>query len=34
MSNIVGNTEFKITNTKLYFPIVTLSTKNNVKLTK
>ena len=34
MSNIVGNTEFKITNTKLYVPIVTLSTKNNVKLTK
>ena len=34
MSNIVGNTIFKITNTKLYVLIVTLSAKDNVKLTK
>ena len=27
-------TEFKITNTKLYVPIVTLSSKNNAKLVK
>ena len=26
--------EFKITDTKLYFPIVTLSTQDNVKLLK
>ena len=34
MSNIAGNTTFKITNTKLYGPIVSLSTKDNVKLVK
>ena len=34
MSNIAGNTTFKITNTKLYGPIVNLSTKDNVKLVK
>ena len=34
MSNITGETTFKITNTKLYFPIVTLSTKDNVNPTK
>ena len=34
MSNIAGDTTFKITNTKLYVPIVTLSTKDNVKLNK
>ena len=34
MSDIAGDTTFKITNTKLYFPIVTLSTKGNVNLTK
>ena len=33
MSNIVGNTTFQITSTKLYVPIVTLSTKDNVNLT-
>ena len=34
MSNIAGATTLKITNTKLYVPIVALSTKNNVNLTK
>ena len=34
MFDIAGETTFKITNTKLYSPIVTLSTKDNVKLTK
>ena len=34
MSNIAGVTAFKITSTKLYVPIVTLSTKDNVSLTK
>ena len=34
LSNIDGNTNFKITNTNLYVPIITLSTKDNVKLTK
>ena len=33
MSNIANKT-FKITNTKLYVPVVTLSSKDNVKLTK
>ena len=33
MSTIAATT-FKITNTKLYVPIVTLSTKGNVKLVK
>ena len=30
----VSDTTFKITNTKLYIPIVTLSIKGNVKLVK
>ena len=34
MSNIAGVTIFNITSTKLYVPIVTLSTKDNVSLTK
>ena len=34
MSNFAGNTEFKITNTKLYLHVVTLSTRDNVKFTK
>ena len=34
ISDAAGNTEFKIKNTKLYVSIVTLSTKDNVKLTK
>ena len=33
-SNIGGNTTFKILNTKLNVPIVTLCTEDNVKLTK
>ena len=34
MSSIDGATAFQITNTKLYVPVVTLSTKDNVNLTK
>ena len=34
MSNIAGATTFKITSTKLYVSIVTLSTKDNVNLKK
>ena len=34
MSNVAENTKFKITNTKFHVPIVTLSTKENVNLTK
>ena len=34
MLNIAGATIFQITDTKLYVPIVTLSTKDNVNLTK
>ena len=34
MSSVAGATTFKITSTKLYAPIVTLSTKDNVNLTK
>ena len=30
----ITNTKFKITNTKLYVPIVTLSSRDNVKLLK
>ena len=30
----IGDTRFKITNTKLYVPSVTLSSKDNVKLVK
>ena len=33
MSNIAGDTTFKIRNTKLYVLIITSSTKDNVKLT-
>ena len=33
MPSVAGLTEFKITNTKLYVPIVPLSTEDNVKLT-
>ena len=34
MSDIAGNTEFKIANKKLHIPIVTLSTNDNIKLIK
>ena len=34
MSSIAGDTTFKITNTKFSVPIVTLSTKGNISLTK
>ena len=34
VTSTVANTKFKIRNTKLYVPIVTLSSKNNVKLVK
>ena len=34
MSDNDDETTFEITNTKLYIPIVTLSTKDNVNLTK
>ena len=34
MSNIARATIFKIANTKLYVPVVTLSTKDNVNFTK
>ena len=34
MSNFAGETTFKIRNTKLYVPIVTLSTEDNINLTK
>ena len=34
MSSVAVIIEFKITNTKLYVPIVNLSTEDNVKLTK
>ena len=34
MSSIAGATTFKITSTKLYVPIVTLSTKDKANLTK
>ena len=34
MSNIAGATTFQITSTKLYVPIVTLSTKDNINLRK
>ena len=32
--SIIADTEFKITNTKLYVPIVTLSSKDNLKLVR
>ena len=34
MSSVVGATEFKIKNRKLYVPIVTLSSKDKTKLVK
>ena len=34
VSNVAGATTFQITSTKLYVPIVTLSTKDNVNVTK
>ena len=34
MSDVAGNTTFKITKTKLYILILTLSTKDNKKLPK
>ena len=34
MPSIAGATTFQITSTKLYVPTVTLSTKDNVNLTK
>ena len=34
MSDNDDETKFKITNTKLYVPVVTLSTKDNVNLTE
>ena len=34
MSNVAGNTTFKITKTELYVPVVTLNTNDNLKLTK
>ena len=34
MSNIDGATTFKITNTKLYVPVVTLSTKDSTNYLK
>ena len=32
--SIIADTEFKITSTKLYVPIVTLSSKDNLKLVR
>ena len=34
MSNLAGATEFKITSSRLYVAIVTLTSKDNVKLVK
>ena len=34
MSSIAGAATFKVTSTKFYVPVVTLSTKENVNLTK
>ena len=34
MSSVAGVTAFQLTSTKLYVPIVTLSTKDNINLTK
>ena len=34
LSNTNANITFKITNTKLYVPIVTLSSKDNARLVK
>ena len=32
ISSVTGKTKFKITETKLYVPVVTLSTQDNAKL--
>ena len=34
MSNVAGNSIFKITDAKLYVPIVTIKTEDNAKLSK
>ena len=34
LSNAAGNSTFKITDAKLYVPVVTLSTEENAKLSK
>ena len=34
LSNVAGNSTFKITDAKLYVPVVTLSTEDNAKLSK
>ena len=34
ISSATGATKFAITDTKLYVPVVTLSTQNNIKLLK
>ena len=34
LSNVAGNSTFKITDAKLNVPIVTLSTEDNAKLSK
>ena len=34
LSNLVGNSNFTITDAKLYVPIITLSAENNAKLSK
>ena len=34
LMSIIADTEFKITSTKLYVPIVTLSSKDNLKLVR
>ena len=34
LSNVAGNSTFKITDAKLYVPVVTLSTEDNAKIIK
>ena len=34
LSNVAGNSTFKITDAKLYVPVVTLSTEDNANLLK
>ena len=34
LSNVAGNSTYKITDAKLYVPVVTLSTEDNAKLSK
>ena len=34
LSNVAGNSTFKITDAKRYVPVVTLSTEDNAKLSK